>query len=193
MLLLLLNRVSRVRLCATPKTAAQQAPPSLGFSRQEYWSGLPFPSSMYESEKRKWSRSVVSDSATPWTVAYQAPPSMGFSRQEYWSGVPLPSPWYLILSPNNESSTRGDNFKFAYSRFVISDSSKLLRVFFRMEQGSWWTKDPTDLFTWLWLALGVQGFRSTLIAWAGPRPLMELQWDISFYRSFWNIMCSDVW
>ena len=35
---------SRVRLCATPWTAAHQAPLSTGFSRQEYWSGLPFPS-----------------------------------------------------------------------------------------------------------------------------------------------------
>ena len=35
---------SRVRLCATPETAAHQAPLSLGFSRQEYWSGLPLPS-----------------------------------------------------------------------------------------------------------------------------------------------------
>ena len=61
-LLLLLSRFSRVRLCATPKTAAHQAPPSLGFSRQEHWSGLPFPSPMHESEKWKWSRSVVSDS-----------------------------------------------------------------------------------------------------------------------------------
>ena len=34
----------RVRLFATPWTIAQQAPPSMGFSRQEYWSGLPFPS-----------------------------------------------------------------------------------------------------------------------------------------------------
>ena len=39
--------------------------PSLGFSRQEHWSGLPFPSPMYESEKWKWSRSVVSDSPRP--------------------------------------------------------------------------------------------------------------------------------
>ena len=37
--------------CATPQTAAHQAPPSLGFSRQEHWSGLPFPSPMCESEK----------------------------------------------------------------------------------------------------------------------------------------------
>ena len=43
MLLLLLSRFSRVRLCATPQTAAHQAPPSLGFSRQEHWSGLPSP------------------------------------------------------------------------------------------------------------------------------------------------------
>ena len=50
-LLLLLSRFSRIRLCATPETAAHQAPPSLGFSRQEPWSGLPFPSPMHESEK----------------------------------------------------------------------------------------------------------------------------------------------
>ena len=51
LLLLLLSHVSRVRLCATPEMAAHQAPPSLGFSRQEHWSGLPFPSPMHESEK----------------------------------------------------------------------------------------------------------------------------------------------
>ena len=36
--------LSRVRLLATPRTAAHQAPPSMGFSRQEYWSGVPLPS-----------------------------------------------------------------------------------------------------------------------------------------------------
>ena len=51
LLLLLLSCFSRVRLCVTPQTAAHQAPPSLGFSRQEHWSGLPFPSPMNESEK----------------------------------------------------------------------------------------------------------------------------------------------
>ena len=50
-MLLLLSRFSRVRLCATPETAAHQAPLSLGFSRQEHWSGLPLPSPMHESEK----------------------------------------------------------------------------------------------------------------------------------------------
>ena len=49
--LLLLSCFSRVQLCATPESAAHQALPSLGFSRQEHWSGLPFPSPMHESEK----------------------------------------------------------------------------------------------------------------------------------------------
>ena len=49
-----------VWLCAIPKTAAHQPSPSLGFSRQEHWSGLLFPSPMHASEKWKWSRSVMS-------------------------------------------------------------------------------------------------------------------------------------
>ena len=50
-LLLLLSRFSHVRLCATPETTAHQAPPSLGFSRQEHWSGLPFPSPILSHKK----------------------------------------------------------------------------------------------------------------------------------------------
>ena len=61
----MLSHFSRVWLCATPQTAAHQAPLSLGFSRQEHRSGLPFPSPMHESEKWKWSRSVESNSQRP--------------------------------------------------------------------------------------------------------------------------------
>ena len=63
--MLLLSHFSRVRLCVTPWTAAHQASPSLGFSRQEHWSGLPFPSPMHESEKWKGRCSVMSDSSRP--------------------------------------------------------------------------------------------------------------------------------
>ena len=63
--LLLLSRFSHVWLCATPETAAHQAPPSLEFSRQKHWNGLPFPSPMHENEKWKWSRSVMSNSSWP--------------------------------------------------------------------------------------------------------------------------------
>ena len=47
----MLSHLSRVRLCGTPEMEAHQAPPSLGFSRQEHWSGLPFPCPVHESEK----------------------------------------------------------------------------------------------------------------------------------------------
>ena len=43
--------LSRVWLFVTPWTAAHQAPPSMGFSRQEYWSGVPFPSPLLACEK----------------------------------------------------------------------------------------------------------------------------------------------
>ena len=107
--------LSRVRLFATPWTVAYQAPPSMGFSRQECWSGLPFPSpgDLLDQGIEPASPTLRADAltsappgkvkslsrvrlfATPWTVAYQAPPSMGFSRQEFWSGLPFPSPGYL--------------------------------------------------------------------------------------------------
>ena len=47
--------LSRVRLLATPWTAAYQAPPSMGFSRQEYWSGVPLPSLASNIQIIEWS------------------------------------------------------------------------------------------------------------------------------------------
>ena len=72
--------------------AAHQAPLSLGFSRQEQWSGLPFPSPMHACMLSRFS--CVRCCATLWTAALQA----GFSRQEYWSGLPFPS---TLLSVTN--------------------------------------------------------------------------------------------
>ena len=63
-MLLLLSLFSRIRLC-DPIDSSPPGSPFLGFSRQEHWSGLPFPSPMHASEKWKWSRSVVSDSLRP--------------------------------------------------------------------------------------------------------------------------------
>ena len=99
--MLLLSHFSRVQLCATPQTAAHQAPLSLEFSRQEHWSGLPFPSLQADSlpSENQGSPNAcmllllscvshVRLCATPETTAHQAPPSLGFSRQEHWSGLP---------------------------------------------------------------------------------------------------------
>ena len=80
--------LSCVRLLATSRTAAYQAPPSMGFSGQQYWSGVPLPSPIQE-------QSCIPLFVTPWTAACQAPLSMGFSKQEYWSGLPFLSPGEL--------------------------------------------------------------------------------------------------
>ena len=92
LLLLLLSHFSHVRLCAIPQTAAHQTPPSLGFSRQEHWSGLPLPSPMHESEVAQ-SCPTLSD---PMDCSPPGSSVPGIFRQEwkYWSGVPLPSPEY---------------------------------------------------------------------------------------------------
>ena len=91
----------------TPWTAAYQAPPSMGFSRQKYWSGVSLPSpttqlrGLYPVSRNKlrWKRSEQGDTytcafrvlscfshfhllPTLWTAACQAPLSMGFSRQD---------------------------------------------------------------------------------------------------------------
>ena len=94
LLLLLLSRFSHVQLYATPWTAAHQAPLSLGFSRQEHWSGLPFPFPMHESESE-----VAQSCPTLSNPMDCSPPGSsvhGISRQEYWSGVPLPSPTHTM-------------------------------------------------------------------------------------------------
>ena len=58
------SRQSCPTLC-DPIDDSPPVSPSLGFSRQEHWSGLPFPSPIHESEKWKRSRSVVSDPSRP--------------------------------------------------------------------------------------------------------------------------------
>ena len=78
-----------------PIDCSPQALLSLGFSRQEYGRGLPFPSPMHACMLNCFSR--VPLCATPWTAAHQAPPSLGFSRQEHWSGLSFPSPMHACM------------------------------------------------------------------------------------------------
>ena len=61
-----LSCFSHVQLCATPYMAAHQAPLSLGFSRQEYWNGLPLPSPRHACMLSRFSH--VRLCATPWTA-----------------------------------------------------------------------------------------------------------------------------
>ena len=101
LLLLLLSRFSRVRLCATRDGSPLGCPiPGILRERTLEWVAIS------SSNAWKWKVKVKSLSrvglvATPWTAAYQPPPSMGFSRQEYWSGLPVPSPMKLIAKYKN--------------------------------------------------------------------------------------------
>ena len=61
--------LSRVGLFATPWTAAYQAPPSMGFSRQEYWSGVPLPSPDYESTS-PYTLTLLDALAGRWMIPY---------------------------------------------------------------------------------------------------------------------------
>ena len=106
---------SHVRLFMTPWTAAYQAAPSMGFSRQEYWSGVPLPSPTQYLLLLLSRFSHVRLCATPETAAHQAPPSLGFSRQEYWSGLPFPSPMH-------------ESEKWKWSHSVVSDSERPHRL-----------------------------------------------------------------
>ena len=90
-----MKSLSRVRLFATPWTAAYQAPAPMGFSRQEYWSGLPLPSPAFGSATTKSLQSCP----TLCDPIDGSPPSSsvhGIFQQEYWSGVPLPSPRQIL-------------------------------------------------------------------------------------------------
>ena len=72
--------------------STHQAPPSLGFSRQEHWSGLPFPSPMRESEKWKWSHSVVPTLSDPTDCSLPGSSVHGIFQARVLEWVPLPSP-----------------------------------------------------------------------------------------------------
>ena len=103
LLLLLLSHFSCVQLCAAPQTAAHQALLSLGFSRHEYWSGLPSPSPMHESENWKWSCSVVSDSLRPHALQPTRLLHHGIfqARVLEWGAIALSTMWYYSTIKKN--------------------------------------------------------------------------------------------
>ena len=82
-----------VWLFVTPWTAAYQAPLSMGFPRQEYWSGVPLPSPRYGyAAAAAQLLQLCPTLCDPIDSSPPGSPSLGFSRQEHWSGLPFPSP-----------------------------------------------------------------------------------------------------
>ena len=77
--------LSRVQLFAIPWTAAYQASPPMGFSRQEYWSGLPFPSpgDLPDPEIEPRSSALQADALTSETPGKQAGPRMDSASSKF--------------------------------------------------------------------------------------------------------------
>ena len=103
--------------------AAHQAPPSLGFSRQEHWSGLPFPSPLRETEKWKWSRSVVSNSSRPHGLQpNQAPPSMDFPDKSTGVGCHCLLQYFTILLFISKSVMKqATKYQFTGLKFKLNE------------------------------------------------------------------------
>ena len=122
--------LSHVQLLATPWSAAHQAPPSMGFSRQEYWSGVPLSPPLEQwVDANNWDRirfgirvvsllwgyvgfevpdNYLGESVTQSCLTFGypmdcSPPgsSVEFSWQEYWSGLPFPSPGIFLTQRLN--------------------------------------------------------------------------------------------
>ena len=102
-----LSRFSRVQLFENPWTVAHQAPLSMGFSRQEYWSGLPFPSpvivqaSAKKRKERKKRKGLLYRTALPFLAPSFAPRKfLVFESQALYH----PPIYFLWLSPLLETS-----------------------------------------------------------------------------------------
>jgi len=128
-MLLLLSHFSHVWLCATPDTAAHQVPPSLGFSRQEHWSGLPFPSPMHESEKWEWSHSVLSDLRDPMDCSLPGSSVHGIFQARVLEGVAIDFSgyWNTFL---NKCAYVIHNILMHVSCLIFVASDLLLAVYF---------------------------------------------------------------
>ena len=118
-----------------PIDGSHQAPPSLGFSMQEYWSGLPFPSPMHESEKWKWSRSVMSDSSDPMDCSPPGSSIHGIFRARVleWGAIvfSVGSPKYLLNKRKKKIQpmlTSIDFASFSSRRSMTIDYSSLVSL-----------------------------------------------------------------
>ena len=90
--------LSRVRLFATPWTAAYQAPPSMGFARQEYWSGVPSPSPSPDPSPTQIHFFILPFASD---AGYDCPPWLRDTGSE-----PVPAPHYKRLSPKTADSSK---------------------------------------------------------------------------------------
>ena len=123
-ILLLPRCFSHVRLCATPETAAHQALPSLGFSRQEHWSELPLPSPMHKSESEVAQSCLTLNDPVDCSPPGSSVPGIFQARVLEWGAIAFsPHPSYLSSIGYTARFTRC----LLQSLFVFSAIVKLLK------------------------------------------------------------------
>ena len=88
--------LSRVQLFATPWTVAYQAPPSMGFSRQKYWSGVPFP----------FPGDLPDPGIEPWSPAFQADTLTSEPPGKSWVAISFSSAWNWKVKVKSLSRVR---------------------------------------------------------------------------------------
>ena len=166
-----LSHFSCVRLSATPWTMARQAPLSMGFSRQEYLSGPPFPSPVikYEVSEVK-SLSCVWLFATPGTVAYQAPHPWDFPGKSSGVGCHLRNKWQGSPALTFSFLTNPTSLHYTWLLYTRLQGRKFCRSvkkdFFQDSCGS-----PPPSRHW---PLGLP-FSGVVLATGCPREVLELR------------------
>ena len=113
--------LSCVRLFATPWTVAHQALPSMGFSRQEYWSGLPFPSPGDPPNPVTEPGSPLQADALP-----SEPPGKNTPRSKHLLISWLQSPSAVILEPKNINSDTVSTVSLSICHEVMGPDAMIL-------------------------------------------------------------------
>ena len=106
--------LSRVRSSATPWTAAFQAPPSMGFSRQEYWSGVSLPSPL----------DIMGEAWTQKLCLIHFCISQCTAHPIHWWSMPNPLKWYTI----SNSKTSNDYDKPSNSKEYLKLKKHLIKI-----------------------------------------------------------------
>ena len=138
--------LSRVRPSATPWTAAFQAPPSMGFSRQEYWSGVPLPSPPYAFSSVQFSRSVVSDSLRPHELQHARPPcpSPTHVHCRVSDAIQLSHPLSSPSPPSPNPSQHQSLFQWVSSSHEVAKVPSGIKKQSKYRLWYWWKEDSHE-------------------------------------------------
>ena len=159
--------LSRVRLFATPWTVAHQAPPSMGFSKQEYWSGLPFPSPGDLPDPRIKPRSPTFQADTLTSEPPGKPNYLDANCRLGWCCLPLyPYPIYNHHF-RNILTTRPRHSRFDCLHYSLSHGSANYQIPCLCCINLCWVERILDplAFPWWWRSLSISLYLFRITEW----------------------------